>query len=127
MPLTRLPVINGGLVKVPLWTDHHRAKNWAAVIDINGTAPGGYSRRFLPYGRGPVFYIVDQVAPFDALEFAGDRVSYSGNKTPERWYGVVTSMGPDFLEVQQTEDGTAAVLLAQQLRRAPKEGAPACP
>jgi hypothetical protein len=71
------------------------------------------SRRFLPYGRGPVFYLVEQVALFDALEFAADRVTYGGDIRPSRWYGVVTVKTEDFLEVEECKSASAAVLMAR--------------
>lgn len=118
----RLEVVNGGLLKLPhgAWCEHHRAKNWAAVIDIDGTAPGGFSRRFLPYGRGPVFYLVEQVALFDAIEFAGDAVSFSGRVRASRVFAVVVVKTDDFIEVETFEDGAAAVL-ASKAKRTTKE------
>lgn len=116
MTTMRCDVVNGGLVRAPIWREGKRAKNWAAVIDVDGTAPGGFSRRFLPYGRGPVFYMVEQVALFDALEFAADYVSYGGNPHPERWYGVVIAKTDDFLELEAAKDGAKAVLLARTKR-----------
>jgi len=114
----RLDVVNDGLLKVPpgAWLDHHRAKNWAAVVDIDGTAPGGFSRRFLPYGRGPVFYLIESVALFDVIEFAGDAVTYAGKLRPSRVFAVVVVKTADFIEVELFEDGAAAVLASKAKR-----------
>jgi hypothetical protein len=116
MTIKRLCVINNSLVEAPIWREGKRAKNWAAIIDIEGTAPGGFSRRFLPYGRGPVFYLVERVTLFDALEFAADYVAYSGTPHPERWYGIVVVKTDDFIELEQAADGALAVLTAKAKR-----------
>ena len=116
----KLTVINNALCQAPIWNEHRRAKNWAAVIDIDGTAPGGLSRRFLPYGRGPVFYLVEQVALFDALEFAADQLSYSGNKTPNRWFGVVVERTDDFFTLEPFESAMEAIA-ASKAKRTSKE------
>ena len=116
MGTMRCKIVNGALLECPLYNEHHRARNWAAVIDIDGTAPGGLSRRFLPYGRGPVFYVVEQVALFDVIEFAGDNVSYSGTKRPNRAYGVVVAKTEDFLDFELFEDAAPAILAAREKR-----------
>jgi hypothetical protein len=113
----KLDVVNGGLIAAPIWLDRPRAKNWAAVIDIDGTAPGGLSRVFLPYGRGAVFYMIESVMLYDALEFAADQVSWGGNKTANRWYGIVVAKGEDFLELEPTKDSAKAVLASKSQKR----------
>lgn len=113
----KLDVINGGLLQAPIWLEHKRARNWAAIIDIDGTAPGGLSREFLPYGRGAVFYMIESVMVYDALEFAADRISWGGNKEHNRWYGIVVAKTEDFLELAVTSTSSKAIVLAKSQKK----------
>lgn len=116
-PIVALPTMNGGLLAVPTHDTSRRALNWAAVIDIDPREQGGFSRVFIPKGRGPSFFIIERVMLYDAIEFAGDRIAWSGNKVRNRWHGVVISVMPDYLVIAQCDDAAAACVMAHELKQ----------
>ena len=111
----KLPCVNDALLAVPVWQPK-RGTNWLAVINIDGTMPGGLSRRWMPRARGECYYLVTQLALFDAVEFGADRIAWSGNKVANRWYGVVIEMTDDYILVEKTSSGAQAVLTAKERR-----------
>lgn len=114
-----LSIANGALLEVPVRDESRRAINWGAVIDIDPVMPGGLARRFLPTGRGRCYFIVDSIALFDAIEFAGDRTAWSGNKVRNRWHGVVVGKTDEHLILDPQEDGISAVVAARRMRTDP--------
>lgn len=111
----RFNVVNGALLEVPVWSVHKRARNWAAIVDIDPLQPGGLSRFWLNRGRGMCKYIVpDELRLYAAVEFAADYVRGSGWKDPERWYGIVTEIAEDHLTIQPCKDAMAAVLASRE-------------
>lgn len=112
----RLKIANNALLEVPIYEEHRRGSNWCAVIDIDGTAPGGLSRRWLPRGKGACFHLIESVVLFDPIEFGADYTTGTGRKRFNRWYGVVVAKTEDFLLVEQAKDGVAAVLLSKSKR-----------
>jgi hypothetical protein len=112
----RLSKINGALLEAPVWEEHRRSSNWAAVIGIDAGMPGGLSRRFIDKGRGVCKYIAEQIGVFDAMEFAGDYFTWAKEKRPNRWYGVVTSITNDHIVLVQCKDGLAAIIAAKEMR-----------
>lgn len=115
-----MAVANGALLEVPVFETNHRGKNWMAIIDIDGTCPGGLSRRFIDRGRGECYYLIEQVALFDPVEFGADYVTTTGKKYNKRWFGVVTAKTEDYLLVEQCASGKNAVLLSKARRIDPK-------
>ncbi len=112
--------MNGALLEVPLWEEHFRGKNWAAIIDIDPLKPGGLSRFWFQRGRGPCLYVVpNELKVFDAIEFGADYVRGSGYKDPARWYGVVLQISADFLLVKPCADAASALLFGKQCRTQP--------
>lgn len=109
----RFVALNGGMLEVPVWENHARAKNWAAIVELDGTAPGGLRRFWFNRGNGPVVYIIPpQLQVGDAVEFGADYVRFSGRRDPERWYGVVRTIAKDHLLIQPYPDVTQALLEA---------------
>lgn len=115
--VSRLTVLNSGLLKVPVWEKREGAKNWAAIIGADPRHPGGLSRKFLDYARGDFFYMLGDLALFDAVEFAADRVAWAGRLVQERWFGVVVMKTDDFLELQECARGADAVILSKRLKQ----------
>lgn len=111
--LLKLPCVNNALLAVPIW-EEKRGTNWLAVIDIDGTMPGGLSRRWLNRGRGECYFLVEQLAPFDPIEFGADRTAWSGNKVRNRWYGVVIEKTEAYLLVEPVDSGAQAVLVSKE-------------
>jgi len=111
--LLKLPCVNNALLSVPVW-EERRAKNWLAVIDVDGTKPGGLDRRFLPAARGDCYYIIEQLNVFDPVEFGADRMAWSGNQVKNRWYGVVVEKAATYVLVEPVESGAQAVLVARE-------------
>ena len=104
-------VLNGALLEVPVWEDSHRAKNWAAIVEVNGTAPGGLQRSWFNRGRGPAIYIVPpHLEVGDVVEFGADYVRYSGRRDTTRWYGVVTEISVDRLLIRPYPSARDALL-----------------
>jgi hypothetical protein len=114
--LLHLPVLNGGLLKVPVYEAHFRGSNYVAIIDVDGTCPGGLSRRFIDRGKGAVLYMLGQVGALDVMEFAGDYTTSVGKKKRNRVYGVVVAKTPTELTVKPFEDAVDACLEAARLR-----------
>lgn len=117
----RLPTINNALLKAPIYCNHVRGKNWFAVIDVDGTMPGGLSRQFTPYGKGECLYLIEHVELFDAVEFAADYTTSVGTKRPERFYGVVVALTEGEMVVRQFDSGAAAVVFAKKARTSPED------
>lgn len=109
----RFPALNGGLLGVPIWDDSPRAKNWAAIIEVEATAPGGLRRFWFNRGNGPVFYILPpQLEVGDAVEFGADYVRTSGRRDATRWYGVVREIAKAYVLIQPYPDAASALLAA---------------
>jgi hypothetical protein len=116
----QLALANGALLRVPIHETHHRGTNWLAIIDIDGTAPGGLARQWIPRGKGECYYLIEQVALFAAVEFAAGYTTGVGRKKPHRWYGVVTGKTDDYLQIEQCSSGANAVLRSKALRTSPE-------
>lgn len=90
-----LKVLNNGLVEVPIWEDHRRARNWCATVMADPNAPGGLRRNFWGQARGQAaeifkYIIPESVVPCDVVEFGADVMNYGGDRRKtNRWYGVV--------------------------------------
>jgi len=119
--VVRVRVVAGGIPEAPVWESHKRGKNWAAIVGADPRMPGGLSRRFLERGRGDFLYMLGDLSLFDALEFAGDYVSFNGNVTQNRWYGVVVTKTEDALELRKCKRGLDAVVLSSEMRRSSEE------
>lgn len=117
--LTRMAVANGALLDVPVFEKHHRGTNWMAILDIDGTAPGGLERRFIDRGKGECYYLIEKVGLFDPIEFGADYMTGVGRKYKKRWYGVVTVKTDDYLLAEECTSGTKAVLLSKAKRTDP--------
>jgi hypothetical protein len=107
--LAKLPktlrCVNGGLVDVPVYDDHHRAKNWAAVVDIDPVRPGGLQRTWFERGNGPCFYILPRLLTVGhVVEFGADYVTSVGRRKPLRWFGVVIELTSEHVIIQPYED-----------------------
>lgn len=110
----KLPVMNRGLLEVPLWDDERRTKKWAAVVKVDPTAPGGFDRKWFPYGRGPIRYLVPSfLEPGMVVEFAADRVRFAGHRDEVRWHGYVMEVTDAYLVLQPCKDALSAVLRAR--------------
>lgn len=116
---TDYPVINRGLMAVPAWNDSHRAKNWAAVVEVDPVAPGGFRRKWFNRGNGPTYYVVpESLESGDVVEFGADRVSYSGNRDGNRWYGVVLAVSDVAVRLQKCVSAADAVSKSAAIRSA---------
>lgn len=119
--IIRIRIVAGGISEAPMWETHKRGKNWAAIIGADPRMPGGLSRRFLDRGRGDFLYMLGDLSLFDAVEFAGDYVSWGGDVTQNRWFGVVITKTEDALELRRCKRGLDAVVLATDMRRSSEE------
>ena len=115
-PVFKLRQANGALLDAPLYKDHHRQTNYAALIDIDPVMPGGLARRFLDKGRGECLYLSEKMDLFDAMEFASDYTTTVGKKYRERWYGIVIAKTDDFILLEECATGATAVLRAKKAR-----------
>ena len=117
----RLSYLNGALLKAPVYEDHYRGSNWLAVIDVDGTCPGGLSRQFMPYGKGECLYLIEQIGLFSAVEFAADYTTSVGKKKPNRFYGVVIAITETELVVREFTSGADACVFAKKARTSPED------
>jgi len=113
----RLRVVGGAIIEAPVWEKHHRSSNWAAVIGVDAGMPGGMARRFIDRGRGVALYLAEQIAPLDAMEFAGDYFTFTREKRSNRWFGVVKLIESDGITLIECKTGLAAVLLSEKMRK----------
>jgi len=116
-------VANNALLEVPAFEDSVRGTNWLALIDVDGTKPGGLSRKFLDRGKGECFYNIEQVGLFDAIEFGADYTTTLGKRQRHRWYGVVVAKTDGALHVEEAKSGATAVLRAKSARESPQDRA----
>lgn len=107
---------NGALLNAPLYDKGARRSNYLAIIDIDPTAPAGLAREFCDKGRGDCLYLTEKLDLFDAVEFASDYTTTTGNKYRERWYGVIIAKTDDYLLVEKAPSGVKAVLRAKEAR-----------
>jgi len=106
------------LVGAPIWEKHKRGKNWSAIIAIDPSAPGGLARTFLTRAHGDFYYIVPpNLAVHTPLEFGADYYSGRGRPSRRRWYGVVRSITPSTLTLEQYETARDAIKAAEQLQK----------
>jgi hypothetical protein len=129
MKTINLRVEKRGLMDVPIYDDHQRAKNWGANIEPDPHAPGGMARDFWDRARGEMFYyVIPENLRFlipCAIEFGADRLTWSGKRRPDRWYGVAVEMTDKRLTVVECASPRAAVDLVEELRNpAEKEETP---
>lgn len=114
---TDYPVINRGLMAVPAWNDNHRAKNWAAIVEVDPVAPGGFRRKWFNRGNGPAYYVVPEMLGVgDVVEFGADRVSFSGNRDGNRWYGVVLAVSDSAIRLQKCVSAADAASKSAEMR-----------
>lgn len=112
-------VLNRGMMAVPAWCQHRRAKNWAAILKADPSLPGGFEREWFSYARGSAFYFIPpRLQVGDAVEFAADYVQGTGRVEPDRWYGVVTALAPDFVQLQKCQDAAHAAVRSAQMKAA---------
>jgi hypothetical protein len=116
----KLPCANGALLQVPVFEKHHRGTNWMAVIDVDGTSPGGLGRHFIDRGKGECFYLIDQVTLFDPIEFGADYTTSVGRRHRKRWFGVVIAKTEDYILAEECSKGVNAVLLSKAKRTDPQ-------
>lgn len=112
----QLKVANRALLESPIYEEHARGRNWLAVIDIDATMPSGLSRQWMPPGRGECFYLIEQLKLFDPVEIGADYVSSGGKKYYKRFYGVVTALTDESVQIEECSTGTQAVLRAREAR-----------
>ncbi len=112
----KLTVANDALLEAPVYEQHFRGSNWLAVIDVDGSCPGGLSRRWLKRARGECLYDVEQLALFDAVEFGADYTTSTGNKQRLRWWGVVVAKTEGHILVEEAKTGVKAVIRAKEAR-----------
>lgn len=105
-------------VNAPIWENHKRGKNWCAIIAIDPSAPGGLARTFLTRAHGDYLYLLPpDLAVHTPLEFGADYYSTLGNPSRQRWYGVVRSITPSKLTLEQYGSARNAIKAAKQLQQ----------
>jgi hypothetical protein len=119
--VSKLPVANGALLEAPILETHIRGTNYLAIVDVDGTMPGGLERRFCPRARGDCLYLIESIGVFDALEFAADYTTSVGKRKRIRWHGIVLAKTDNFLLVEESENGTKAVLRSREARCSPAD------
>ncbi len=99
----------GAMLGVPVYEEHHRGKNWMAVINKNPKAPNGLDRTFVEKGKGEYFYIVSNVKIGDVVEFGADYISSGGRRRTNRWYGVVIQIDDNMIVIDEHETANEAI------------------
>lgn len=101
--------VKDGLFSPPIFNDKPGAKNWAAITVPSFTAHGGDAKRFL---NGPdienSLLPIDDLIIGEAIEFAADGIDVGPKggkrKFQKRWFGVVRSVSPTEVEIEQFDD-----------------------
>lgn len=78
-------------IENPVYDDHRRARNWVAIVESDKREPGGLRRTFLKKASGRRVH-ASEIQEGHWLEFAGDRLSASGNRYEDRAYCRVLSI-----------------------------------
>ena len=119
MEKIKLKVENKALLDSPVWESHKRGRNWFAVIKLNPKAPNGIERKFFPKAHGEYYYIITEEAkPGVPVEFGADYYTNAGHLNPCRWYGVITEVTPDYIELIPCKSAREACKLAEQMAAA---------
>jgi hypothetical protein len=100
------------MMSAPIYETHKRGKNWMAIIAASPIAPGGLDRTFLRRGNGDYYYIVSDLQPNTPVEFGADYYSARGKKSTKRWYGVVKTISPGSITIEECSSGRDAILIA---------------
>lgn len=111
--------LNRALVEVPIYELHHRGRNWLAVIGVDAQSPGGFTRRFMPRGRGAVYYSIEALALFDPIEFGADYFTTTSRRVGSRWYGVVWAITETHVHLYACNDGIEACLRSRECQGDP--------
>lgn len=117
----KLRQANGALLDAPVYDQGPRRSNYLALIDIDPAMPGGLARKFVDKGRGDCLYLTEKLNLFDAVEFASDYTTHSGQKRRDRWYGVIIVKTEDYLLVERCGSGVKAVLRAKEANSSPAD------
>jgi len=106
----------GAMVEVPIYENHKRGKNWAAVVTKDPKSPGGLNREFLKKAHLPYYYFVDDVNVGDVLEFGADYYTTSHHKSPNRLYAVVIAKTSSEIQLEEFTNVKDAFEYAQKLQ-----------
>lgn len=109
-----LAVSDGALVKVPIYEQHKRGKNWCATIVLDESKPGGLSRLFwsicLPkYHAGAYYWVPCNIQAGDCIEFGADMVTRKDARQYQRRYYRVVQVLANRLDLVRFETGKAAL------------------
>lgn len=94
----------GAFITVPHYIDDRRAKNWAAVIAEDPTAPGGLKRTWLTRAKGRFIYQAGGLRVGMPVEFGAD---YKSQRN--RWYGFVVKVTETAIEFQSLPTARQAI------------------
>jgi len=113
----KIPLEMGALTDAPVYEPHRRGKNWFAKITLDPKAPGGLRREFAPRARGEGNYYIlpKDWGPGTPVEFGADYYTGSGRRSPTRWYGVITKVTSNFLELKEAGSAKEAVAQAEKM------------
>jgi hypothetical protein len=93
----------------PIYSAHKKARNWAATVSRDVTAPGGFAREFWQWANGddPVVYYIAplSIARGDVVEWGSNLYKGYHNVERMRRYSVV-------LSVERDEDAIHAITVA---------------
>lgn len=101
-----LPILGGALAALPvgpygadMGSNADNAIRWLAIVEPDGAAPGGMTRRFLAKSRSDdTFYMVRDIEPGQLLELACDRI-WGDERKRRRLYMHVLNKTDDQLDV----------------------------
>lgn len=85
--------LDGRSVDNPVYCNHRRGRNWAAVV--KGKNAANCERQFLR-AKGEIIDL-EGVRPGDVIEFGGDYVTSSGNRRPDRRWWFVQEINDDVM------------------------------
>mgnify|MGYP000861538848 CR=1 FL=1 len=99
----------GAMLEVPVYETHKRGKNWMATIQKDPNSPGGLKREFFDRAKGDYFYMVNSLQVGQAVEFGADYYSGAGNRSTNRFFGVVSEITAGSVTFDKYETAAKAI------------------
>lgn len=101
--------LEGCSIESPVFCNHRRGKNWAAIM--TGKNAANAQRSFLLM-KGNIVDL-SEVKPGNVVEFGGDYVTSSGRRQPDRQWWVVHVVSDESITVEAAETLAAAIRAAR--------------
>lgn len=104
---------DGVMTDAPIWGEAAGVRPYMATIFRDPSSPGGIGRSFVEKAAGDgKYYKVTGLSIGDAVEFQAAGVTERGKVAQQRWYGVITHLTQDRIEIQYYSSAKRAFIAA---------------